>query len=208
MDEYGTDALRFTLAIMAAQGRDVRLDTDRIAGYRNFGTKLWNATRFAQMNGVAHNPNFKPDDAKLPVNRWILTELSRAIKEVSTGIDTYRFNDAASGAYKFLLNGLDVLTAYQVQINAPDGCAQIVVGDTSVALPLGSLVDKEAEIARIEKAIGKVRGDMAKIEGKLNNERFVQNAKPEIVAAEREKLKEFQPTIENLEAALARIKAL
>ncbi|KAG1668255.1 Valine--tRNA ligase [Nymphon striatum] len=194
MDEYGTDALRFTLAIMAAQGRDVRLDTDRIAGYRNFGTKLWNATRFAQMNGVAHNPNFKPDDAKLPVNRWILTELSRAIKEVSTGIDTYRFNDAASGAYKF--------------INAPDGCAQIVVGDTSVALPLGSLVDKEAEIARIEKAIGKVRGDMAKIEGKLNNERFVQNAKPEIVAAEREKLKEFQPTIENLEAALARIKAL
>ncbi|WP_018688047.1 valine--tRNA ligase [Ahrensia kielensis] len=338
MDEYGTDALRFTLAIMAAQGRDVRLDTDRIAGYRNFGTKLWNATRFAQMNDVAHDPNFKPEDAKLPVNRWILTELSRAVKEVSTGIDTYRFNDAASAAYKFVWNNfcdwyLELLKpvfqgedeaakkeaqacaayvldqAYKMlhpfmpfmteelwgltaanretlichapwpkaefsddeaadEINwlielvsgirsvraemnvppsakaplifvdagdvtrgrmernaaaiqwlarvealsvadvAPEGSAQIVVGESTACLPLGSLVDVAAESARIEKAIGKVRGDMAKIEGKLNNEKFVQNAKPEVVQAEREKLAEFKPTLENLEAALARVKAL
>ena len=71
---------------------------------------------------------------------------------------------------------------------APDGSAQIVVGESTACLPLGSLVDVAAESARIEKAIGKVRGDMAKIEGKLNNEKFVQNAKPEIVQAEREKL--------------------
>ncbi|KFJ46806.1 valine--tRNA ligase [Brucella abortus] len=76
MDEYGADALRFTLAIMAAQGRDVKLDPARIAGYRNFGTKLWNATRFAQMNGVKLAPDFRPENAKLAVNRWILTELT------------------------------------------------------------------------------------------------------------------------------------
>jgi valyl-tRNA synthetase len=77
IDEYGADALRFTLAIMAAQGRDVKLDPSRIAGYRNFGTKLWNATRFADMNGAALDPNFDPASVKLTINRWILTELTR-----------------------------------------------------------------------------------------------------------------------------------
>ena len=77
IDEYGADALRFTLAIMAAQGRDVKLDPARIAGYRNFGTKLWNATRFAEMNGARHGGSFDPSSAKLIVNRWILAELSQ-----------------------------------------------------------------------------------------------------------------------------------
>ncbi len=104
MDEYGADALRFTLAIMAAQGRDVKLDPARIAGYRNFGTKLWNATRFAQMNGVKLDPNFKPDDAKLAVNRWILTELTKATRAVTDGIANYRFNEAAGAAYRFVWN--------------------------------------------------------------------------------------------------------
>jgi len=104
MDKYGTDALRFTLSIMAAQGRDVRLDEDRIVGYRNFGTKLWNATRFAEMNDVKHAEDFKPEDAKLQLNRWILTELSKTIEDVSEGIEKYRFNDAAGAAYKFVWN--------------------------------------------------------------------------------------------------------
>ena len=104
IDEYGADALRFTLAIMAAQGRDVKLDPARIAGYRNFGTKLWNATRFAEMNGVAGNPDFRPQDAKLTINRWILTELTRTTTAVTDGITGYRFNDASSSAYRFVWN--------------------------------------------------------------------------------------------------------
>jgi valyl-tRNA synthetase len=104
IDEYGADALRFTLTIMAAQGRDVKLDPARIAGYRNFGTKLWNATRFAEMNGAAIDPSFRPDATKLTVNRWILTELTRASAAITRGIETYRFNEAAGAAYAFVWN--------------------------------------------------------------------------------------------------------
>ena len=103
-EAYGADALRFTLAIMAAQGRDVKLSVERVAGYRNFGTKLWNATRFAQMNGVKHDPAFDPSDTKLTINRWILTELSKCIEEVTDNTERYRFNDAASALYKFVWN--------------------------------------------------------------------------------------------------------
>ena len=106
IDEYGADALRFTLAIMAAQGRDVKLDPARIAGYRNFGTKLWNATRFAEMNGARHGGSFDPSSAKLIVNRWILAELSKCVDEVTANIEKYRFNDAAGAAYKFVWNAV------------------------------------------------------------------------------------------------------
>ncbi|WP_265519001.1 valine--tRNA ligase [Nitratireductor luteus] len=102
IDEYGADALRFTLAIMAAQGRDVKLDPSRVAGYRNFGTKLWNATRFAEMNGVKRDPEFRPEDARLAINRWILTELTRAAEAITGGITSYRFNEAAGAAYRFV----------------------------------------------------------------------------------------------------------
>ncbi|MDN2564830.1 valine--tRNA ligase [Aquibium sp. A9E412] len=104
IDAYGADALRFTLAIMAAQGRDVKLDPQRVAGYRNFGTKLWNATRFAEMNGVARDRDFMPEDATLAVNRWILTELTAASDAVREGIVSYRFNEAAAAAYRFVWN--------------------------------------------------------------------------------------------------------
>jgi len=104
IDEYGADALRFTLTIMAAQGRDVKLDPARIAGYRNFGTKLWNATRFAEMNGVARNDEVWLNDAKLTVNRWILTELTKAAREITSALETFRFNDAAGAAYRFVWN--------------------------------------------------------------------------------------------------------
>jgi valyl-tRNA synthetase len=110
IDEYGADALRFTLAILAAQGRDVKLDPARIAGYRNFGTKLWNATRFAEMNGVLdaaqRQPGFTPESAKLTLNRWVLTELSSATAEITKQIEAYRFNDAAAAAYRFVWNTL------------------------------------------------------------------------------------------------------
>ena len=104
IDEYGADALRFTLAIMAAQGRDVKLDPQRVAGYRNFGTKLWNATRFAQMNGVARDPGFDPEDATQTINRWILTELSRTNEAVTDAIEAYKFNEAAGAIYRFVWN--------------------------------------------------------------------------------------------------------
>lgn len=104
IDEFGADALRFTLTVMAAQGRDVKLDPARIAGYRNFGTKLWNATRFAEMNEVARNDDFWLNDARLAVNRWILTELTRAAREITDGITSYRFNEAAGAAYRFVWN--------------------------------------------------------------------------------------------------------
>ncbi len=104
IEEYGADALRFTLSIMAAQGRDVKLDPARIAGYRNFGTKLWNATRFAMMNGVAPVADFDPNSVRLPVNRWILTELSRTAIDVTTAIEKLRFNEAAGTLYKFVWN--------------------------------------------------------------------------------------------------------
>ena len=104
VDEYGADAVRFTLTAMAAQGRDIKLATSRVAGYRNFGTKLWNATRFTQMNGCARVEGFDPNGVKETVNRWIVTELANTAADVSDAIETYRFNDAANGLYRFVWN--------------------------------------------------------------------------------------------------------
>ncbi|MDF1601457.1 valine--tRNA ligase [Mesorhizobium sp. YIM 152430] len=335
IDEYGADALRFTLAIMAAQGRDVRLDPARVAGYRNFGTKLWNATRFAEMNGAALDPDFVPEDAKLTVNRWILTELARATEAVTEGITSYRFNEASAAAYRFVWNQVcdwylellkpvfmgedeaakaesqkvaayvlsqtykllhpfmpymteelwahtaarDTLLCHAdwpapefedadaaAEINwlidivsgirsvrsemnvppaaiaplvvvggnsatrerigrhepairrlarvgdigfaseAPKGAAQIVVGEATACLPLGDLIDLQAEAARLSKEIAKLDGEAQRIEKKLSNDKFVANAPDEIVAAEREKLAEFQQARAKLETALARVR--
>lgn len=338
IDEYGADALRFTLAIMAAQGRDVKLDPARIAGYRNFGTKLWNATRFAEMNGVKSDPHFVPEAAGLTINRWILTELARAERDVTEALEAYRFNDAAGALYRFVWNqvcdwylellkpvfsGTDegakkeaqACTAYileeiykllhpfmpfmteelwahtagegverdhlichadwpapsyaddaaadeinwlidlvsgirsvRAEMNvppsaiaplvvvgansltrerlsrhdaaikrlarvdsisqtdeAPKGAAQLVVAEATVCLPLGSLIDLGAEKARLEKAIDKAEAEMARINGKLSNEKFVANANPDVVAAERDRLEELQGQIASLRTALARV---
>ncbi|MEO0635812.1 MAG: valine--tRNA ligase [Pseudomonadota bacterium] len=103
-DEFGVDAVRFTLAAMAVQGRDLKLDSGRIAGYRNFATKLWNAARFAEMNEAKFDPSFDPATANDPINRWILSSLSTAVDSVSQGIESYRFNDAANDVYRFVWN--------------------------------------------------------------------------------------------------------
>jgi valyl-tRNA synthetase len=339
IDEYGADALRFTLASMAAQGRDVKLDPARIAGYRNFGTKLWNATRFAEMNGVARNDALWLGDAKLTINRWILTELTRATHEITEGIETFRFNEAANAAYRFVWNlfcdwylellkpvfmgedaaakaesqavaafvldeiykllhpmmpfiteelwahtagegqerqslicharwpdpdfedaeaaaeinwlvelvsgirsvrsemnvppaaiaplvviGASDLTRVRLERHdsavkrlarigavthadaAPAASAQIVLGEATVCLPLGSLIDLEAEAARLQKELARVTEEVARIHKKLSNEKFVVNAAPEVVAAEREKLAEYQEAQERLNVALARVR--
>jgi valyl-tRNA synthetase len=339
IDEYGADALRFTLSIMAAQGRDVKLDPARIAGYRNFGTKLWNATRFAEMNGVRRSDGVWLQDARLTVNRWILTELKRAASEVTEGIASYRFNEAAGAAYRFVWNtfcdwylellkpvfiGSDeaekaecqTVAAYVLDevykllhpfmpfmteelwahtsaegetrptllchaawpapqfedadsaaevnwlvdlvsgirsvrsemnvppsaiaplvvlgagpatlarlarhdaaikrlarvgevteaVSAPKASAQIVVGEATFCLPLGELIDLTAEEARLRKELTKVTEEIARLHKKLSNEKFVANAPEEIVAAEREKLAEYQEQQAKLQLALSRIR--
>jgi valyl-tRNA synthetase len=104
IDEYGADALRFTLAAMAAMGRDIKLSTQRVEGYRNFATKLWNAARFAEMNGCVTVAKFDPKSAKETLNRWIAHETAKAAAEVTEAIEAYRFNDAAAAVYRFVWN--------------------------------------------------------------------------------------------------------
>jgi valyl-tRNA synthetase len=324
---------------MAAQGRDVKLDPTRIAGYRNFGTKLWNATRFAEMNEVARNDDFWLNDAKLAVNRWILTELTRAARAVTEGITTYRFNEAAGAAYRFVWNlfcdwylellkpvfmgtdeaakaesracvafvldeiykllhpmmpfmteelwaqtagegreresllchatwpapdfedeeaaadinwlvelvsgirsvrsemnvppaaiaplmviGANDLTRERLERHAqaikrlarvgdialgdapPKGSAQIVLNEATVCLPLGSLIDLQAEAARLQKELAKVTEEIARLHKKLSNEKFVANAPEEVVEAEREKLAEYRDAQEKLSVALTRVR--
>jgi valyl-tRNA synthetase len=104
IDRFGADALRFTLAAMAAQGRDIKLSQSRVEGYRNFATKLWNAARFAELNGCARLEGFDPRSARAPLNRWILGEAAKAVAETAAAIESYRFNDAANAAYRFVWN--------------------------------------------------------------------------------------------------------
>ncbi len=101
IDKYGADALRFTLAAMAAQGRDIKLSEARVEGYRNFVTKLWNAARFCEMNGCARVPDFAPGRVALALNRWIVAETGRAVAAVGEALDDFRFNEAAGAIYHF-----------------------------------------------------------------------------------------------------------
>ncbi|UNF38158.1 valine--tRNA ligase [Bartonella krasnovii] len=338
IDQYSADALRFTLAIMAAQGRDVKLDTSRIAGYRNFATKLWNATRFAQMNGVKHDPTFKPECAKLALNRWILTELSKTISAVTTGIENYKFNESAATLYRFIWNTfcdwylellkpifqseneeakneaqactawvldevykllhpfmphmteelwaltetqeikredmlaltkwpektlideeaaadinwlIDVVTGirsvrFEMNIPAatraplvvveagdvtrervqrydallkklarievidfsdkvPEVSAQMISGEAVFCLPLGQLIDLEAERVRLRKEVRKIEQDIEKISLKLNNPKFIANAKAEIVESEQNRVVELRAARKKVSIALERL---
>ena len=104
IDEFGADALRFANAAMASLGGVLKLDTQRIAGYRNFGTKLWNACRFAEMNGVweGHATQITPPAPKATANRWIIGETAKALAEVNEALDNFRFDQAADALYKFV----------------------------------------------------------------------------------------------------------
>ncbi|MFK7792787.1 MAG: valine--tRNA ligase [Devosiaceae bacterium] len=337
IDEYGADAVRFTLAAMAAQGRDIKLSTQRIAGYRNFTTKLWNATRFAQMNGAQHLADFDPANVQEPVNQWVLTEASRAVGEINDALDGYRFNDAASAAYKFTwnlfcdwylellkptLNGDDgpvkdearatmayvidtilallhpfmpfiteelwketegahgrenvlalsswptldsqneaaaadlnwvielisatrsvrsemnvppsaklsaVLVgasdatqarlaaqanvlervgrfeAITVADSAPEGSIQQVVGEATLCLMVGDVIDLGAERARLAKEIERLDGEIARIDKKLGNEKFTARAPEEVVAAERDKRAGYEAEKVQVQQSLERL---
>ncbi|TAK98805.1 MAG: valine--tRNA ligase [Rhodospirillaceae bacterium] len=100
-NSYGTDAVRFTLAAMAAQGRDIKLAESRIAGYRNFVTKIWNAARFCQMNGCVLDPTFDPRKVTGTLNKWIVAKTADAARTIAAAIEAYRFNDVANGLYQY-----------------------------------------------------------------------------------------------------------
>lgn len=104
IDQVGADALRFTLCALAVQGRDIKLSADRVQSYRNFATKLWNAARFAELNGCQLDPAYDPRAITGAINRWALTEAARAVGEVTAALEAYRFNDAAGTAYRFVWN--------------------------------------------------------------------------------------------------------
>ncbi|MEQ7874890.1 valine--tRNA ligase [Sphingomonas sp. ASV193] len=101
IDKYGADALRFTLAAMESQGRDIKLDEKRVEGYRNFATKLWNAARFLQGNGVGASGSIEAPAASLPVNRWIIGEVVETLAKLDAAIATFRFDAMADAIYHF-----------------------------------------------------------------------------------------------------------
>lgn len=342
IDEYGADALRFTMAAMAAPGRDVAMSIPRVEGYRNFATKLWNAARFAEMNECVGE---RPVDVKsldLTINRWIVGEVELASKEITTAIENYRFNDAASSIYQFIWNtycdwyvelskpifssgteaeieetravtawvmdemmkllhpfmpfmteelwqrlgeqgrerstmlinaewptydGLvdeaasqeiswliklisDIRSARSemnvpagakmplVMVSAnekttewtnrhentikhmarledisfgaevPEGSVQVVMGEAIAALSLKGVIDVQAEVARLNKELGKVSGEIKKLSGKLSNEQFLSKAPENVIVEQKRRLEEETETKDQLEAALERMKEL
>ena len=102
IEKYGADALRFFMAAMETQGRDINMSEARVAGYRNFATKLWNAARFGEMNEAKPCKNFNPDNVILAVNKWIVAKAKEATSEVTRNLNAYRFSDAANSIYQFV----------------------------------------------------------------------------------------------------------
>nr|WP_047169412.1 valine--tRNA ligase [Sphingomonas sp. Y57] len=102
IDKYGADALRFTLTAMESQGRDIKLDEKRVEGYRNFATKLWNAARFAQGNGIGASKTIEPPAAELAVNRWIIAETVKTVQALDLAIADLRYDESANTIYHFV----------------------------------------------------------------------------------------------------------
>ena len=101
IDQYGADALRFFMAAMESQGRDIKMDDARLAGYRNFATKLWNAARFCEANGISASTTLAAPLATLPVNRWIIGEVAVTVAAMESAFAAYRFDEAANAIYSF-----------------------------------------------------------------------------------------------------------
>ena len=101
IDKYGADALRFFMAAMESQGRDIKMDEKRVEGYRNFATKLWNAARFCQSNGIGASTTLEAPEANLAVNRWIIAETIETVQAVDIALADYRFDGAANAIYQF-----------------------------------------------------------------------------------------------------------
>jgi valyl-tRNA synthetase len=116
IDEFGADALRFTLARNVAPGHDIRLGPQDVENNRNFATKLWNAARFVEFNGAARVEGFDPKSAKETLNRWIAHEAAKAANEITRSIEAYAFAEAAGAAYRFVWN---VYCDWYVELSKP-----------------------------------------------------------------------------------------
>jgi valyl-tRNA synthetase len=340
IDEYGADALRFTLALAAGQSRDMRIGPSRVETNRNFATKLWNASRFCEMNGCETRADFDPSKVEQTVNRWIVAETARAASEVTAALEALRFNEAAGAAYRFvwdvfcdwylefikpLLNGTDEGAKAEARMTAawtrdtifkllhpfmpfiteelwaltensrarretllievawpqldalpkneaarsemhwvvdlvsgvrsvraemnvppsakialalkgasvetrerlerhqdvvatlarlsslgaadavPQGSAQFVLGEATVALPLGDVIDFAKERARLEKELKKAEDEIARFDAKLSNEQFVSRAPQDVLDEQREKRAEAQQLKTRLGDALKQL---
>jgi valyl-tRNA synthetase len=340
VDTYGADAVRFTLALAAGTGRDMRIGPSRVEVNRNFATKLWNAARFCEMNGCETRKSFDPAKVAQTVNRWIVAETARAAAEVTAHLEALKFNEAAGAAYRFvwdvycdwylelikpLLNGTDEGAKAEARMTAawtrdqilkllhpfmpfiteelwartaehadprdsalivapwpqletlpkndrasaemnwvidlvkgvrsiraemnvppsakialvlkdasaeskerldrhlgviatlarlseattsdvlPRGSAQFVLGEATVALPLGDVIDFAKERARLEKELKKAEDEVARFDAKLNNEQFVSRAPEEVLAEQREKRAEAKALAARVSEAIARL---
>ena len=340
VDAYGADALRFTLALAAGTGKDMRIGASRVEVNRNFATKLWNAARFCEMNGCETRADFDPARTTLTVNRWIVAECARATAEVVAGLENLHFNDAASAVYRFvwdvycdwylelikpLLNGTDEGAKAEARMTAawtrdqilkllhpfmpfiteelwartaehteprssmlieapwpelgslpanddaraemrwlidlvsgvrsvraemnvppsakialllkdasaatqgrlhrnldsittlarlasahpadalPAGCAQFVLGEATVALPLGDVIDFAKERVRLEKELKKAQDEIARFDAKLDNAQFVSRAPEEVLAEQREKRADAMALAARLREAVSRL---
>jgi valyl-tRNA synthetase len=123
IDAYGADALRFTICALTGPGRDVKLGRKRVEDYRSFITKIWNASRFLEMNGVAPDAAWDPASATMPLARWILDAANRAVAEATAALEAYRFDDYAGACYRFVWNTYcDWFIEFAKPVlNGPDG---------------------------------------------------------------------------------------
>ena len=139
--EFGTDALRFTVCALTGPGRDIKLGRSTVESYRSFVTKLWNAARFCEMNGVAPVPGFDPASAELPLCRWMLDAANTAITGATAALEAFRFNDYAQAAYRATWNNFCdwFLEFAKPVLNGPDGAAKDEVRATA-AHTLGVLL--------------------------------------------------------------------
>ena len=339
IDDFGADALRFTLARGAAQGHDIRLSPQSVENNRNFATKLWNAARFVEFNGAGRVAGFDPKSAKETLNRWIAHETAKAVREITTAIEGYEFNNAADAAYRFVwnvycdwyvelskplltgpdgaakdetrataawaldeilkllhpfmpfiteelwgvapgpkrdgllvlsqwpkLDGLDdekaeaeigwlidlvtAIRSVRVEMNipastpipvvlagasaetkaragrwaefakrlarvadigfadaAPQGSVQLLIRGEVAALPLKGVIDFAAERTRLEKEMTRAESDIARVDQKLNNPKFVANAAEDVVEGEREKREEAAGRRQKIVEALERLQS-
>ena len=338
IDEFGADALRFTLALAAGQNRDMRIGPTRVESGRNFATKLWNTSRFCEMNGCVTVPGFDPATVQETVNRWIVGETNYAIGIVSAMIEEKHFNDAASAVYHFVYDtfcdwyveitkpifqtgsdaakaetrattawardqilkllhpfmpfiteelwartsetprdtllilaewpargetpGADAanaemswviemikgirsvraemnvpagakiqmrltsasasakerlarnrdvilslarLTSADIADAIPDGSAQFVLEEATVALPLGDVIDFAKERTRLEKDLKKAQEEIARFDAKLSNEQFIARAPEDVLAEQRQKRAEAAALAERLAEAVKRL---